>query len=503
MADYLKKRPMLLCAVISAALCIAGFYLQSAVFFCGIILIILFFLAVYFRRPAEIIVTLILTVTAVSILLTSLRAAELSKLSGDTVKGEFTVVSEPENHGTYTSEVLEVCKCGRLKKGTRIICSCYGETAPEYGNRIEANVSLSDLSAGVQKRSYYAEGIFLCGSLKNIRATGGNDPVLHKIGNIRKYIINTLFSNMGYDEAATVAAITIGDRSYFSDEFYANIKKAGVSHVMVVSGMHLSVIVGLTAFFIKKHFYNKYLRAIVMFATVLFMAAVCGFTKSILRAGFCSLFVAASILSERDNTAENSLGGAAALLFIISPFTIFSVSFQLSFLSTLGIVSVAMPCLDFIKERKLLKTGAAYAFASAIFVTLSATLFTLPVSIYTFGYISNVSVFTNLLIDAVAGIALQISAVGLLAGLCFPNISRLLFIAAELAADYINRIINLFGSLPFATSEMGTGEFYASLLLVAAVIAALLAFKKHLYKLRLDEIYRKIASERGRKLKWL
>ena len=473
MADYLKKRPMLFCAIVSAALCIAGFYSQSAVFFCGIALIILFFLALYFRRPAEIIVTLILAVTAVSILLTSINAADLSKLNGDTVKGEFTVVSEPEDHGTYTSEVLEVCKCGRLKKGT-------------------------------QKRAYYADGIFLRGSLKNIKVENGNDdPVLHIIGNIRKYIKNTLFSNMEYDEAATVAAITIGDRSYFSDEFYSNIKKAGVSHVMVVSGMHLSVIVGLTAFFIKKHFYNKYLRALVMFATVLFMAAVCGFTKSILRAGFCSLFVAASILSERDNTAENSLGGAAALLFIISPFTIFSVSFQLSFLSTLGIVSVAMPCLDFIKERKLLKTGAAYAFASAIFVTLSATLFTLPVSIYTFGYISNVSVFTNLLIDAVAGIALQISAVGLLAGLCFPHISRLLFIAAELAADYINRIINLFGSLPFATSEMGTGEFYASLLLVAAVIAALLAFKKHLYKLRLDEIYRKIASERGRKLKWL
>ena len=504
MADYLKKRPMLFCAIVSAALCIAGFYSQSAVFFCGIALIILFFLALYFRRPAEIIVTLILAVTAVSILLTSINAADLSKLNGDTVKGEFTVVSEPEDHGTYTSEVLEVCKCGRLKKGTRIICSCYGETAPEYGNRIEANISLSTFKNGTQKRAYYADGIFLRGSLKNIKVENGNDdPVLHIIGNIRKYIKNALFSNMEYDEAATVAAITIGDRSYFSDEFYSNIKKAGVSHVMVVSCMHLSVIVGLTAFFIKKHFYNKYLRAIVMFATVLFMAAVCGFTKSILRAGFCSLFVAASILSERDNTAENSLGGAAALLFIISPFTIFSVSFQLSFLSTLGIVSVAMPCLDFIKERKLLKTGAAYAFASAIFVTLSATLFTLPVSIYTFGYISNVSVFTNLLIDAVAGIALQISAVGLLAGLCFPHISRLLFIAAELAADYINRIINLFGSLPFATSEMGTGEFYASLLLVAAVIAALLAFKKHLYKLRLDEIYRKIASERGRKLKWL
>ena len=503
MADYLKKRPMLLCAVISAALCIVGFYSQSAVFFCGIALIILFFLSLYFRRPAEIIVTLILTVTAVSILLTSLRAADLSKLSGDTVKGEFTVVSEPEEHGAYASAVLEVYKCERIKKGTRIICSNYGEALPEYGNRIEANVSLSELDAGVQKRSYYADGIFLRGSLKNVRATGGNDPVLHIIGNIRKYIINTLFSNMGYDEAATVAAITIGDRSYFSDEFYANIKKAGVSHVMVVSGMHLSVIVGLTAFFIKKRFYNKYLRALVMFATVLFMAAVCGFTKSILRAGFCSLFVAASILSERDNTAENSLGGAAALLFVISPFTVFSVSFQLSFLSTLGIVSVAMPCLKFIKERKLLKTGAAYAFTSAIFVTLSATLFTLPISIYTFGYISNVSVFTNLLIDAVAGIALQISAVGLAVSLFFPHISRLFFIAAEFAANYINRIINLFGSLPFAASDTGTLEFYASVFLVAAVIAALFAFKRHLYKLKLNEIYLKVASEGGRKLKWL
>ena len=78
-----------------------------------------------------------------------------------------------------------------------------------------------------------------------------------------------------------------------------------------------------------------------------------------------------------------------------------------------------------------------------------------------------------------------------------------MFIAAEFAADYINRVINLFGSLPFATSDMGTGEFYASVFLVAAVIAALLAFKKHLYRLRLNEIYQKIASEGGRKLKWL
>ena len=326
--------------------------------------------------------------------------------------------------------------------------------------------------------------------------------MLQKIRNVRSYIKNTLFSAMSRDEAATLTAVTIGDRSYFTDEFYANVKKAGVSHVMVVSGMHLSVIVGLTAVAVKKYFYNKYLRALTMLATVLFMAAVCGFTKSILRAGFCSLFLAVSILSERDNTTENSLGGAAALLFMISPFTVFSVSFQLSFLSTLGIVSVAMPCLKFIKDNRLLKTDIAFTLFSAVLVTLAATLFTLPISIYTFGYVSNVSVFTNLLIDAAAGIALQISAVALALNLIFPYISRPLFIAAEFTAAYINRIINLFGSLPFAVSDIGTPEFYASLLIIISVVAALFAFKRHLDRLKLNEMYRKISSERGRKFRW-
>ena len=491
---------MLLCAAVSAVLCIVGFYCPPAVFFCGIALIILFFVSLYLRRPAETVVAFILAVTAAGILLTSSRAAELSGLDGSAAKGEFTVVSEPEKHGTANTVKLEATSCDTLKKGTKLICTDYSLAPLEY---IQATVSLSQLSLGTQKRSYYSEGIFLRGKLRDIRVEKGNDdPVLQKIRNVRSYIKNTLFSAMSRDEAATLTAVTIGDRSYFTDEFYANVKKAGVSHVMVVSGMHLSVIVGLTAVAVKKYFYNKYLRALTMLATVLFMAAVCGFTKSILRAGFCSLFLAVSILSERDNTTENSLGGAAALLFMISPFTVFSISFQLSFLSTLGIVSVAMPCLKFIKDNRLLKTDIAFTLFSAVLVTLAATLFTLPISIYTFGYVSNVSVFTNLLIDAAAGIALQISAVALALNLIFPYISRPLFIAAEFTAAYINRIINLFGSLPFAVSDIGTPEFYASLLIIISVVAALFAFKRRLDRLKLNEMYRKISSERGRKFRW-
>ena len=116
MADNLKKRPMLLCAAVSTVLCIVGFYCPPAVFFCGIALIILFFVSLYLRRPAETVVAFILAVTAAGILLTSSRAAELSGLDGSAAKGEFTVVSEPEKHGTANTVKLEATSCDTLKK---------------------------------------------------------------------------------------------------------------------------------------------------------------------------------------------------------------------------------------------------------------------------------------------------------------------------------------------------------------------------------------------------
>lgn len=500
MADYLKKRPMLLCALLSSVLCIVGFYSQSAVFFCGAAFTVAFFIFLYFRRPAGIIVTFLLAVTAVAVLLNSFNIAAAENTADTLVSGVFTVVEEPENHGVGESAVLEVISCNGLKKGTRLQ-GYYDieDLTLEYGEQIKAELELSDIS-DKYKKSFYSEGIYLYAYPRNVEHIG-YDPVLRAVGSVRNYVRSTLFSSMGYNEAAMLTAITIGNRSFFSDEFYANVKNAGVSHIMVVSGMHLSVIVALTACAIKKRFYNKYLRVFIMLATVLFMSAVCGFTKSVLRAGFCSLFLGASILLERENTAENSLGSAAVLLYIISPCTVFSISFQLSFLSTLGIVAVAMPCLAYINENEFIKSRALLALVSAVTVTLAATLFTMPVSIHTFGYISLVSVPVNLLIGAVSGIALQLSVIGLLLGL-IPLSFNPVLAAAEVAAAYMNGVINRFGGLPFATANMGVTEFWLSVAALVFVIYLLLFLKRRIYGERLKRLYAKIIKEKGRALKW-
>lgn len=502
MADYLNKRPMLLCALIASVLCIVGFYSQSAVFFCGLALAVLFFIALYHRRsPSQLAVLLLSFCVTVAVLLNSFNISAAENAADTLVNGVFTVATEPENHGVGESAVLETIDCDGLKKGARLQLYYYKDDICEisYGDRIEAELELSEM-AEKYKKSFYSERIYLYAYPSSVTVVG-RDPVLKSAGSVRNYVRDTLFSSVSYDEAATLTAITIGDRSFFSDEFYANVKNAGVSHIMVVSGMHLSVIVALTACAVKRFFYNKYLRVFIMLATVLFMSAVCGFTKSVLRAGFCSLFLGLGILLERENTAENSLGSAAVLLYIASPCTVFSISFQLSILSTLGIVAVAMPCLAYINENRLIKSRALFTVASAVTVTLAATLFTIPVSIHTFGYISLVSVPVNLLIGAVSGIALQLSVIGLLLSL-IPMSFNPVLCAAEFSASYINGVINRFGGLPFATANVGAAEFWASLGAVAGVIYLLLFFAKRIERGKLKILYAKIMKEGGRKLKW-
>ncbi|MGN0493172.1 MAG: ComEC/Rec2 family competence protein, partial [Acutalibacteraceae bacterium] len=396
--DYLKKRPMLLCGLCASAMCVIGFYSRVAIFFIGLTLIFLFF---FFLQkcfnPIYTFVIFMLIAVSVSTLMTLNKADRINELDGACVRGGFVVLENPVYHGSYYSTVLRAEGCKGLPDGARVLAFCF-DAAFECGDKIIASAELN----GVKEKyraSDYSEKIYITAGIEDISVLRGEvDRLLSAVNKLRNYITDTLFANVDYEEAATLTALVLGDRSYFSDSFYGNIKAAGVSHVMVVSGMHLAIIVSLTSGQIEKVVYNRYLKAALVVLTVLFMSALCGFTKSIIRAGVCYILYAVSIILKRDNTPENTLGGAVALILIAHPFTIFSVSFQLSALSTLGISAVALPLISYFKENVSENRLIIYIFSSTV-VTLSALLFTLPVIVLVFGYISTVSVITNMLIS--------------------------------------------------------------------------------------------------------
>ena len=497
MLDFLKKRPMLLCAVVGCGLSVLGTLAENALFWICPLILLLIVLACFKRAKAELVLAAVLALAIALSTLVSLKAIEKANLLDDTTcTGEFVVVEKPTNKGDYYYTTVQAVDCAPIEKGTKLAVT-YNSGEMQLGEYINATLSLSSMENEDLKYSFYSDRIFLRGYLKSFRHTGESDGVLTAVGSVREWIKNTIFKFYGKSEAATMLALITGDKSYFTDTFYSNVKSAGVAHVMVVSGMHLSIIIALALYFANKLFYNPYFKALVICVVTIAVMAVCGFTMSIMRAGVTYLLMALALVLGRENTPENTLGAAVSIILLCNPLAIRSVAFQLSVLSTFAILVVALPISDYLINHKIIKQNWLKTIVPMLLISLSALIFTSPVTIYVFGYVSNVSLITNLLISWAVSLAMYTC----LLGFAIPFLRPVLFLFSDLLVRYINLLINFFGSLPFATTRTPGWLAFVMVGVIIIILGLLIACKERQKVLKLEEVRIKKFKERG-KLKW-
>ena len=496
--DYLIKRPMLLCAFVSSVAAVLGFYSKNALFLMGAAVISFFFIVLYKRLGAGLLVACVMALAVVvSSFLQSAKIEEINYNKGNTCSGEFIVIGEPISKGDYYSAILEVKKSQALKKGTKIDVNYY-EGDISLSDVIVADVALKSMENSPYKINSYSQKIYLKGSVKNIVKTNKRDFALKCIASLRKYIRQKIFKNYGFSEASTILALVTGDKSYFTDEFYTNVKSSGVAHVMVVSGMHLSIIVTFLLFFTKRLFYNRYFKALIIFIAVIVVTCVCGFTMSIIRAGITYILIVLSLILNKPNTSSNTLGTAVTLILINNPLAVLNVVFQLTVLSTFGILVVALPCIELVERKEYIKSKILFWVFSNSMISISATVLTAPVVIYYFGYISNVALITNLLICTPANIALCLAILGLI----IMPLEKIFFTLSGTIIKYINAVINYFGGLKFSVTVLPRWTAFLAAIAVVILLFGLIACKKYINMLKLKEIHSKKIKEGGKKVKW-
>jgi len=502
MKDYLIKRPMLLCGILCCIISVAGFEFSVALFPIGITLAVAVGVLIFKKSKSQTVISLLLCIIMLlSMFITLGKIERLNRLDKTEDRAELVVCEEPRRYDGFYAAVVEVTQSKTVEKGVKIY-AFFEPRNIEMGEIIVADLKITKIKEKY-KKSNYSSGIYLNANMSNIETQNlKNDFVLTKVGKVRKYIKSTLFTNMGYERAATLCALLFGDNDYFTDEFYTNVKRAGVSHVMVVSGMHLSILVTLFAFIINNLMYNRYAKAIIMCLVVLALSALCGFTMSILRAGITYFIIAVSLIANRKSTPDNTLGAAVCIILISSPFAIHSIALQLSLLSTFGILVVAIPVIDFIRKNKILDKGITFSLFSAVITSLSAMVLTMPVVIYVYNYVSLVAVITNLLISGAVTVVLWISVCGLVVNLFFPAAARILFSVCDFIVEYINSIINYFGSRTYSTVDVPKSAAFLSVLLIIFIFKFLLACKVKHNMLKLKEMRKKIIKEGGRTVKW-
>lgn len=151
---------------------------------------------------------------------------------------------------------------------------------------------------------------------------------------------------LGADDAAMLAAMVAGDRTYLTKDLRVGFERTGSFHMLVVSGFHLAVVAGCI-FWIMRRLRVPHLPATLLtLAASLAYALFTGFATPVQRALWMIAIYLLARLFYRERNAMNTIGFAALLLLVISPRSLFDSSFQMTLLAVVVIAGIAAPLLE-------------------------------------------------------------------------------------------------------------------------------------------------------------
>ena len=215
---------------------------------------------------------------------------------------------------------------------------------------------------------------------------------------LRQRLLESLDICFPTDTAAFAKALLLGDRSGIDYITNTAFKISGISHVIAVSGLHVTILFTLISILCFK---RRVLVAFLGIPSLLLFAALAGFSPSITRACIMQCLMIVALLLNKEYDGPTELAFSCLVMMLINPLVITSVSFQLSVGCMIGIFMFSRPIAAYFTEKYLRKSGPFQKtgrwIIGSISVTLSAMAVTTPLVAYYFGTISLVGILTNLL----------------------------------------------------------------------------------------------------------
>ena len=373
-------------------------------------------------------------------------------IAGETREYSFVLLESPRVYESYTSVETRLDEKGlpRLK----CILYDYNGRIDELsgGDRISAELKLSaaDLRYGEHTDRYNSKDVYLTATIKGeVRPIGRRVGIASLASAAAARIAARVDKVFDKVTAPFVKALIIGDKSdiYDDDALYVSLSRAGFMHVVAVSGMHVSFLVGFLQFLLGRGRKSSILCILFVWCFVV----VSGMSPSALRAAFMQTMLLVAPLFERENDPLTSLSAALAFLLLCNPFAAANISLQLSFAAMLGIVLLAEKMQEMMMPKciKGRAKGLLRALVGIVSCSLSVMVFTLPVTAAYFGYVSVLSPLTNLLCLW----AVPFCFVGAFAACALfwvPLLGKLLAFLVSLLVRYFLFVCRLISSISFS-----------------------------------------------------
>jgi len=354
----------------------------------------------------------------------------------------------------------------------------------DYGDSLQAEGKLITPfeDAEFSYRNYLArQGIFSLIPYPKVILVQKNtgNPVLSVIYFLREKADQTLRQLFPMPEASVFAGILLGIQSDIPDFLYQAYQASGTSHVLVISGFNIAIIAALISRLFRRIFPYGW-DALASVIAIGFYTVLVGAQPPVVRAAIMGVIALPAYLLGRRLIGLNVLAFTAAIMVFFSPSLLLDVSFQLSFLATLGIMVFIDPLKELFLRftKRFIRTDSVNGWrgwvSDYLLVTLAAQFAVFPVILAHFNYLSVISLPANLLILPVQPAVMILGGMALLAGMLFMPAGQVIAKLAWLPAFYSDQMAVWLGALPFAIIRTSPGwSWLAAIILFAALIPAI------------------------------
>jgi competence protein ComEC len=280
-----------------------------------------------------------------------------------------------------------------------------------------------------------------------------------KILFLKAKLTSSINANTSPSHRVILDGIVFGNDKNMPRDVKDKFNATGLSHITAVSGSNIVILVSVVMVFLLA---IGFWRSQAFYITVAFIwiyIVLIGFPVSSVRAGIMgSVALLAQNLSRQNSSSRIIMLTAAAMLFLNPMLLFYDVSFQLSFLASLGIIYLK-PFIDYfmsfpLKKKALdLSKWKLKTLSDIISVTFSAQLFTLPIIAYNFGSISLVAPVTNILVLPLVPLMTMLGFLISLFGIFSSFLAWVFYLPCWLLLTYLLKVMDVFYQ-PWAVTTM-------------------------------------------------
>lgn len=394
------------------------------------------------KKIIVILICLIISIGYVSIL-----ENKYSKISDMPIKEMVTIISDIQE-----KEYKKVCTAKIVRNNKKILINIkMSQDIPsiKYGDSlyIEGEFKQPEEARNYKGYNYkqYLKTKKIIGTveLEKVKILkSSNGSFIH---NIQKYIRDTINGTLTDEEGNLLLAILLGDKDKLSEDIQESFKTSNLSHMLAVSGAHVSyIILGLT-YVLQNSIIGKKNGKIVCIIFLLAFMAITNFTPSVTRACIMAILTLFSSIIYRKSDVYTNISVAALITLIFNPYSLLDLGFQLSYGGTIGIIIF----IKRIQEKKSNSKVINYIKQMAL-VSIYANIIIIPIMMYHFNTVSFTFIISNIMASPILGIIVITGFLFIIASITVKPLTRLIAIFIKPILSILIKISQICSKLPFS-----------------------------------------------------